>query len=82
MKIGKMEDEILNKEVYNALKSWRKIKATKENIRPYIIFSDSSLIEIANKKPNTKEELMNIRGMGEKKLERYGNEILKIVQSF
>lgn len=82
MKIEKMEDEILNKEVYNALKSWRKIKATKENIRPYIIFSDSSLIEIANKKPNTKEELMNIRGMGEKKLERYGNEILKIVQSF
>lgn len=82
MKLQKSEDEIINKELYNALKSWRKIKATKENIRPYIIFSDSTLIEMANNKPRTEEEIMNIRGMGEKKLEKYGDELLKVINSF
>ncbi|MDY6013092.1 DNA helicase RecQ [Clostridium sp.] len=78
----KSEDEIINKELYNALKSWRRIKAVKENIRPYIIFSDSTLIDISNKKPKVQEDLMNIRGMGEKKFEKYGEELLKLINSF
>lgn len=78
----KGEDEIINKELYNALKSWRRIKAVKENIRPYIIFSDSTLIDISNKKPKVQEDLMNIRGMGEKKFEKYGEELLKLINSF
>ena len=78
----KGEDEIINKELYNALKSWRRIKAVKENIIPYIIFSDSTLIDISNKKPKVQEDLMNIRGMGEKKFEKYGEELLKLINSF
>lgn len=78
----KGEDEIINKELYNALKSWRRIKAVKENIKPYIIFSDSTLIDISNKKPKVQEDLMNIRGMGEKKFEKYGEELLKLINSF
>ena len=73
---------LINKELYNALKSWRRIKAVKENIRPYIIFSDSTLIDISNKKPKVQEDLMNIRGMGEKKFEKYGEELLKLINSF
>ena len=80
MKLEKMEDEVINKDIYNALKSWRKIKAIKENIRPYIIFSDRTLIDISNIKPYDTESLMNIRGMGEKKLQKYGEEILELIR--
>ena len=80
MKLKKIEDEVINKDIYNALKSWRKIKAIKENIRPYIIFSDRTLIDISNIKPYDTESLMNIRGMGEKKLQKYGDEILELIR--
>ncbi|MGL4874744.1 MAG: HRDC domain-containing protein, partial [Clostridium sp.] len=74
-----IEEEILDKVLYEKLKVWRRVMAGKENIRPYIIFSDTSLINIANIKPKTKDELMSIRGMGEKKLLKYGDELLNIV---
>lgn len=74
-----VEEQILDKELFQKLKMWRKEKAYKERIKPYIIFSDSTLIELANKQPRNSEELMAIRGMGEKKLERYGVEVLGLI---
>ena len=79
-KILDKEETILNKELFEDLKKWRKEKAYKERIRPYIIFSDSSLIEIVNNIPKDKEELLEIRGVGSKKVEAYGDEILKIIE--
>lgn len=75
------EQEAIDKELFNRLKLWRRERASKENIKPYIIFSDSSLIEIANNIPNTIEELLSIRGVGEKKVQKYGEEILRIINS-
>ncbi len=74
-----IEEKILNKDLFNKLRLWRKEKANILGIKPYIIFSDSTLIELANKIPKDKEELLNIRGMGEKKFERYGDEVLNII---
>lgn len=74
-----IEEKILNKDLFNKLKLWRKTKANTLGIKPYIIFSDSTLIEIANKIPENKEELLVIRGMGEKKFENYGEEVLNII---
>lgn len=82
MKIENEEDQILNPNLLKALKSYRKITAVKENIRPYIMFSDTTLIEISNKKPKTPEELLEIRGMGEKKFKKYGKDILELVIKF
>ena len=81
-KILDKEETILNKELFEDLKKWRKEKAYKERIRPYIIFSDSSLIEIVNNIPKDKEELLEIRGVGSKKVEAYGDEILKIIEKY
>lgn len=81
-KILDKEETILNKELFEALKIWRKEKSYKERIKPYIIFSDTSLIAISNSKPKTLDELLEIRGVGTKKIESYGNEILKIVEKF
>ena len=52
-----LEVKILNKELFDSLRLWRKDRAMKEGIKPYIIFSDSTLIEITNKHPEINEEL-------------------------
>ena len=57
-----------------------KEKSYKERIKPYIIFSDTSLIAISNSKPKTLDELLEIRGVGNKKIEAYGKELLNIIQ--
>lgn len=79
LKISDKEEPVLNQELFEALKKWRKEKAYKEKIKPYIIFSDTSLIAISNSKPKTLAELLEIRGVGAKKIEAYGNELLSII---
>ncbi|WP_252236591.1 DNA helicase RecQ [Clostridium sp. CH2] len=81
-KILNKEESILNRELFEALKKWRKEKAFKENKKPYIIFSDTTLIDICNNKPDNVEKLLDIRGVGEKKINDYGEEILKIISLF
>lgn len=81
-KILNKEESILNRELFEALKKWRKEKAFKENKKPYIIFSDTTLIDICNNKPDNVEKLLDIRGVGEKKINDYGEEILKIISMF
>lgn len=73
------EEKIEDKNLFTILKAWRKERAFRENIKPYIIFSDSTLIELSNKKPKSIEELLSIRGVGEKKVDKYGVEILSII---
>ncbi|ATD55827.1 DNA helicase RecQ [Clostridium chauvoei] len=77
--IDESEEKVIDKELFNKLRLWRKERSIKENIKPYIIFSDSTLIDLANNKPKNKEELLNIRGMGEKKFEKYGEEVLNLI---
>lgn len=73
------DDKPLNQELFNHLRAWRRERAVKENIKPYLIFSDATLIEISNRSPKKKEELFDIRGVGEKKVDKYGDEILNII---
>ncbi|OOM76832.1 ATP-dependent DNA helicase RecQ [Clostridium puniceum] len=81
-KILDKEEPILNNELFESLKKWRKEKAYKERIKPYIIFSDTSLIAISNSKPKNLDELLEIRGVGIKKIEAYGKELLNIIEVF
>uniref|UniRef100_UPI0026340CB9 HRDC domain-containing protein n=1 Tax=uncultured Clostridium sp. TaxID=59620 RepID=UPI0026340CB9 len=71
------EEKIINSELFNKLRNWRRETAIREGVKPYIIFSDATLIELCNKLPKTQEELLEIRGMGEKKFNKYGEEILE-----
>lgn len=77
----KEDEKPIYEELFHKLKLWRKSKAIKENIKPYIIFSDSSLISIVNRLPKSIEELLQVRGVGEKKVEKYGDEILKLLSN-
>ena len=74
------EDVPVDKDLFNKIKLWRKEASIREHIKPYIIMSDATIIEIVNKSPNSIEELLQIRGIGEKKINKYGNEIISIIK--
>lgn len=61
------------------LKKWRREIASEKKIPPYCVFHDSTLIGIANQLPKTKEELEGIKGVGGRRIEDYGEGILRIV---
>ena len=67
--------------VFDALKRWRSRRA-KEMVKPsYVVFDDKTLLGIAEKRPASIAELGRVKGVGAKKLQDYGNEVLDIVRS-
>ncbi|QAA34624.1 DNA helicase RecQ [Clostridium manihotivorum] len=76
-----VDDTVLDQELFKKLRILRRDLSQSEKVKPYIIFSDSTLIQIANLRPKSREELMNIRGVGEKKIEKYGDRVLRVVHN-
>ncbi|QKO23955.1 DNA helicase RecQ [Rhodoferax sp. BAB1] len=64
---------------YINLKTWRAEVAREHNLPAYVIFHDATLAEIARRRPQTLEDLQGISGIGAKKLEAYGAEVLRVV---
>ena len=62
------------------LKAWRAEVAREHNLPAYVIFHDATLAAIAERNPGTLEDLQGISGMGAKKLEAYGAEVLRVCQ--
>lgn len=65
--------------LWQALKTRRLELAREQNVPPYIIFHDSSLIEIHDRRPLDLQQFAGISGVGKQKLERYGEEFIKVV---
>jgi ATP-dependent DNA helicase RecQ len=66
---------------YDALKAWRAEVARSHNLPAYVIFHDATLAAIAQARPQDLEALQGIAGIGAKKLEAYGGEVLRVVTS-
>jgi ATP-dependent DNA helicase RecQ len=64
---------------YINLKTWRAEVAREHNLPAYVIFHDATLAEIARRRPQTLEDLQGISGIGAKKLEAYGADVLRVV---
>ncbi len=64
-------------ERYAQLKAWRAEVARAHNLPAYVIFHDATLAAIAQRDPRTLEDLQDISGMGSKKLQAYGDEVLR-----
>ena len=62
--------------IFKALKDWRKAKANELDVPAFVIFGDKTLRELAQVLPQTLEELQNIYGIGEAKVEKFGAELL------
>jgi DNA helicase-2/ATP-dependent DNA helicase PcrA len=62
--------------LFESLRAWRLQRARSDEIPPYVVFHDSTLAEIAARKPQSLGELSQIAGIGPAKLERYGDAVL------
>jgi ATP-dependent DNA helicase RecQ len=65
--------------LFEELRAWRWKKAKKLNYAPYVIFHDAVLRRIAAARPASLEELVAIKGIGPRKLEQYGAEVLSVM---
>jgi DNA helicase-2/ATP-dependent DNA helicase PcrA len=66
---------------YQALKRWRLQRAKSDEIPAYVVFHNSTLAEIAARRPKTIAELSSVPGVGPTKLERYGRDLLEALAS-
>ena len=67
-------------EVYDRLRELRTQIASEKGIPPYIVFSDKTLKDLSSKQPQSKEEMLEVHGIGEVKFDRYGKAFLDILQ--
>ena len=66
---------------YAALKAWRAEVAREHNLPAYVVFHDATLAEMARSAPESLDALSVISGVGAKKLEAYGSQILGVLQA-
>ena len=69
-----------NDRLWLALKAKRLELAREQGVPPYVIFHDSTLLEMREQKPGSLSELSRISGVGQGKLARYGDEFLKVIE--
>ena len=74
-------DEATEK-LLKVLKAWRKMKYEELHLPAFMIMHQKVLVQIAEEKPSTKEELMQISGFGKRKWDKYGQEILDIIEEY
>jgi ATP-dependent DNA helicase RecQ len=65
--------------VFEKLRWWRMETARKHNVPAYVIFHDATMREIAKVQPHSLDDLRGVTGVGEKKLETYGAEIVALI---
>jgi len=66
--------------LWQALKAKRLELAREQGVPPYVIFHDSTLLEIHNRKPQTLDEMGQISGIGQAKLQKYGDAFLLVLE--
>ncbi|AAP95432.1 ATP-dependent DNA helicase RecQ [[Haemophilus] ducreyi] len=69
-----------DKDLFARLRFLRKQIADKENIPPYVVFNDATLQEMAEYLPLSNVEMLEINGVGERKLERFGGAFLNLIK--
>ena len=76
------DDSRASAQLFQLLRQTRREIAASEMVPPYIIFSDSTLSELARVKPTTAEMMLGVKGVGEAKLTKYGATFLKVIQDY
>ena len=66
---------------YDALRTWRSDTAVKENFPPYVIAHNAQLGAIAKVNPTTTDGLLKVKGLGERKVAKYGDKIIAILNA-
>jgi hypothetical protein len=81
-KSGFTGTKIINQDLYDLLKAWRNAKAEELDWSVFMVLQLKSIHEIADTLPSSIKELQSVRGLGKKKLELFGMELLEIVNEY
>lgn len=74
------EKEPARPELFDYLRALRKEIAARDHIPPYVIFSDATLRDMCVVLPDSPDQLLEVKGVGELKLEKYGDDFLQCIQ--
>ncbi len=74
--------EGVDKGLFETLRELRREIAGRKRIPAYVVFDDRTLREMAKRRPSTRERLLDVRGVGEKKCEQYGQAFLAAVEEY
>ncbi len=69
-----------DRSLFDALRDWRRGEAGRQAVPPYVIFHDRTLAEIADARPTSLAALAKVGGVGQAKLDHYGEAVLEIVR--
>lgn len=76
------ENADYQEDLFEELRQLRKQLADEQNVPPYVLFSDATLKDLSRYFPDSKDEMLSIKGIGEKKYEQYGEPFLAIIQAW
>ncbi|MGF1872343.1 RQC domain-containing protein, partial [Photobacterium indicum] len=79
-KSDKMANRHYDKKLFAKLRKLRKAIADEEDLPPYVVFNDASLMEMAEILPTSQGEMLAINGVGHRKLEKYGSVFLGVIE--
>ena len=68
--------------IFEAFKTWRQTKASELNLPSYMICSNSELMTLVKERPDSIEQLIKIRGFGDQKTAKFGDDIIALLNSF
>ena len=71
-----------NSVLFEALRQLRLQIAKEESVPPYIVFTDRTLIDMCSKLPQNEDEMLNVSGVGQNKLKKYGQRFLQEISAF
>ena len=66
--------------LFEVLRAWRREQASAQAVPPYVIFPDRTLMDIARLRPETADMLALCSGVGQAKLARYGEAVIRLVR--
>jgi len=78
----KTATQLIEEELASKLKQWRLAKARDMNVPAYVVLTDKSIEEIAASKPTTLSLLEQVEGIGGKRLENYGDDLIVVIQDY
>jgi ATP-dependent DNA helicase RecQ len=76
------EDGPFDEALFQLLRTYRKTWADAQNVAPYMIFSDKTLMDLSRQYPQNNDDLSKIYGIGQGKIERYGVQTLKVIEDY
>jgi ATP-dependent DNA helicase RecQ len=77
---GHVEEPEVDEALFATLRAWRLGQAREQGVSAFVIFHDSHLRAIAAHKPTTREALLEVKGVGQRKLEKYGAAAIRLVR--